>query len=315
MYSWLVLLQRFLKALSRYKVIYVNGPNLTTAAASKLVQWLYDGGSLYTSGGGLRFDESNQPLTATDSTATNNAAGGTLAMNPVAMNSVLGLKSRGLVEMWWRVELYKATALELFGDVSRQIAAVPEMAAVRIDAPLNDKLEPIVGREILTPAEGTETLARFADGGAAVTRHKYGAGTVWVVGLFPGLEYSAPLRAARYDMSRDLSQMRRSFITLPCQGRVWPIVDCDDAAVEGVLLRNDKTGKLAVTLMNWTYRVADANGGGTGAKPTIEFVPRRNLRLRIRGTGKITEIRSVATGKTLAASYADRRTVAHSATA
>ena len=33
-------------------------------------------------------------------------------------------------------------------------------------------------------------------------------------------------------------------------------------------------------------------------------MPRRNLRLRIRGTGKITEIRSVATGKTLAASYA-----------
>ena len=280
-----MLAEKSLQELSRYKVIYVSGPNLTSEAANKLTQWVHAGGTLYTSGGGLRFDEANQPLTA--------------------MNEVLGLKSRTPPEMWKRVELYKATSLESFDESARQIAAVPEAAAVRLDAPVKAELGPIVGREVLMPAEGTETLARFADGGAAVTRSKHGAGTVWVVGLFPGLEYSAPLRTARYDMSRDLSPARRQFITLPCQGRVRPVVDCDDPAVEGVLLRNDATGKLAVTLMNWTYRVAEPKGGAWDAKPTVELVPRENVKLRIRGTGKIASVLSVATGKAVATVYAN----------
>jgi hypothetical protein len=218
---------------------------------------------------------------------------------------LLGLESRGLIEMWKRVELYKATALESFDEAARQIAAVPAAAKVRLDAPVQAELGPIVGREVLVPAEGTETLARFADGGAAITRHKHGAGTVWVVGLFPGLEYSAPLRSARYDMGRDLRQTLRQFVTLPCQGRVRPVVHCDDPAVEGVLLRNDATGKLAVTLMNWTYRAAESNDGAKSANPTVQLVPRANVKLRIRGTGEIANVRSVATAQAVAANYAE----------
>ena len=279
------LAEKSLKELSRYQVIYVSGPNLTAAAADKLTQWVHQGGTLYTSGGGLRFDEANQPSTA--------------------LNKLLGLKSRMPVEMWKRVELYKGTALESFDEAARQIAAVPDSAAVQLDTPGKSEFGPIVGREVLAPAEGTETLARFADGRTAITRSKHGAGTVWVVGLFPGLEYSAPLRTAYYDMSRDLSQMRRKFIKLPCQGRVRPVVDCDDPAVEGALLRNNATGKLAVALMNWTYRVAEPKDSVMGAKPMVELVPRENLKLRIRGTGKIASVRSAAMGETLAATYAE----------
>lgn len=280
-----MLAERSLEELSRYKVIYVSGPNLTTAAADKLIQWVHAGGTLYTSGGGLRFDEANQPLTT--------------------MNTVLGLKARARIEMWKRVELYKATYLESYDEASRQITAVPEASTVQFDAPVKAKLGPVVGREVLMPAENTEVLARFADGGAAVTRSKHGAGTTWVVGLFPGLEYSVPLRAARYNMSRDLSQTRRQFITLPCQGLVRPVVGCNHATVEGVLLRNNATGKLAVTLMNWAYRVAEPKGGLPNSKPGVELVPCENVELRIRGTGKVTSIRSAATGESLAATYAN----------
>lgn len=280
-----MLAEQSLKELARYKVIYVSGPNLTTAAADKLAQWVHAGGTLYTSGGGLRFDEANQPLKAID--------------------EVLGLKTRGPVEMWKRVELYRATSLESYDEAARRIAEVPDAAAVQLDAPVEAELGPVVGREVLLPAEGTEVLAKFADGGAAVTRSKHGAGTAWVVGLFPGLEYSAPLRAARYDMSKDLSLARRQFVTLPCQGLVRPVVDCNYATVEGLLLKNHATGKLAVTLMNWTYRIAEAEGGRPGLKPGVELVPCENVKLRIRGTGKIATVRSAATGESLPATFAN----------
>jgi hypothetical protein len=253
------------------------------AAADKLDQWVHAGGTLYTSGGGLQFDEANQPLTK--------------------MNKVLGLKARESLEMWKRVELYKGTSLESYDEPARQIAEVPDAAAVKLNAPVKAELGPIVGREVLMPAEGTEIVGRFADGGAAVTRRRHGAGTAWVVGLFPGLEYSAPLRAPRYDMSRDLSQTRRRFVTLPCQGLVRPIVDSNHASVEGVLLKNNATSKLAVTLMNWTHRVVEPKGGPQGSKPGIELVPCENVKLRIRGTAEVARIRSAATGESLAATY------------
>jgi hypothetical protein len=45
--------------LSAYKVIYVNGPHLSRAAAAKLAAW---DGLLVTSGGGLLYDEADRPL-------------------------------------------------------------------------------------------------------------------------------------------------------------------------------------------------------------------------------------------------------------
>jgi hypothetical protein len=203
--------------------------------------------------------------------------------------------------MWKRVELYKATALESFDEPQRELAAVPEGAAVQHDAPL--QLRAVIGREVLSPDEETRTLLRFVDGGAAITRSEHGAGAAWVVGLFPGLEYSAPLRTARYDMSRDLEKARREFIALPCRGRVRPVVDCDHPAIEGVLLRNKATGKLAVTLMNWNYRIAEP--AAKNAEPTVEFAPRENVKLRIRGTGPVASVRSAASGATLAATHAN----------
>ena len=267
--------------LSRYKVIYINGTNLTRVAAHNVAKWVEAGGTLYTSGGGLRFDEANQPLTE--------------------LQAVLGLKGRKPVEMWKKVALYGGAAIEAYDDPARAITPVPASAKFVGNITLYGEFAPVVGREVLEPAEGAEILGHFADGGAAVTRHAHGKGAAWVIGLFPGLEYSAPLRNDRYDMRRDLDPLRRALVAAPTLAAgVRPIIDCNHPAVEGVLLRNDTTGRRAVTLMNWTYRIAAVRTAakGTPGKPVAALVPLENVKVTIRGVGT-PRVRWAMTGEAL----------------
>lgn len=242
--------------LSRYKVIYISGAHLTAAAASKVADWVKAGGTLCTSAGGLARDEADQPL--------------------AAMAPVLGLEVRAPVDLWAKVQAYGATRLE----------AYPAAAGAEIEG-----LKLVVGREILKPAAGTEVVARFADGGAAVTRRAFGKGEAWVAGFFPGLEYSAAVRAEEFDMSRDFDTVRRLQVAGPALARTKPVVDSSQPLVEGVLLRNG--GRRAVTLMNWAYRVP-----GKGKSPVL--LPFKDLKVTIRGAGELTRVTSTALQQPLA---------------
>jgi hypothetical protein len=246
--------------LSPYKVIYVSGTNLTTAAATKLEAWVRQGGTLYTSGGGLARDEANRPL--------------------VALEPALGVV-RGPVELWAKVKPYGATALESFAD------STSSGTTVEITGP-GGKFVPVVGREALKPAAGTEVLATFADGAAAVTRHAHGKGLVYVAGFFPGLEYSATLRNEEYDLSRDVDSVRRSFVTLAL-GEVRPVVNASQPLVEGLLLQNG--GKKSVSLMNWAYRHSGKRS------TTVVFT---DLRVELRGAGDVKRAASTALKQDLA---------------
>ena len=144
--------------LSRYKAIYVSGTNLTRAAARKLAEWVRSGGILYTSAGGPARDEANEPLRE--------------------LEPVLGLRKRGPVELWYRVQAYRATQLEPYDDPRAVLAPVPAGAEVDWGGV---KFRPVVGREVLDPAPGAEVLARFADGGAAAVRNRHGKGQAWTV--------------------------------------------------------------------------------------------------------------------------------------
>jgi hypothetical protein len=232
--------------LTRYKVIYVSGTNLTAAAAAKLESWVKAGGILYTSGGGLARDEANQPL--------------------AVLEPALGV-GRGPVELWAKVKPYGATALEIYSD------STTPGAAVEISGP-GGKFIPVVGREPLKPAAGTEVVAKFADGAAALTKHAHGKGQVWVAGFFPGLEYSAALRVDEYDMSTAFDAPKRSFVTAALGG-VRPAVDASQPLVEGLLLQ--KSGKKSVALMNWAYKHA-------GKKSTT--VAFKDLAVEIRADAK-----------------------------
>ena len=279
--------------LARYKVIYINGTHLTRAAAGKVARWVEAGGTLYTSGWGLALDEANQPLKA--------------------MEPVLGLAGRQAPEMYYRVTVYGATALEPYDDSRKAIAPVPAgariIAAPRdVPRPAGPAVEdaaasfpPVIGREVLRPAKDTEVLAKFADGGAAVTRHAFGKGRAYAVGFFPGLEYSAAVRGESYDMSKDFDAGKRAYCTLAATGLVKPVVDASEPAVEGLLVRNPQTGKFAVVLMNWAYRAAGAKQAGKAARPVVAHVPFRDVRVAVRGAGAAAKAVSAALDKPLAA--------------
>ncbi|MCG3149133.1 MAG: hypothetical protein PCFJNLEI_02592 [Verrucomicrobiae bacterium] len=249
--------------LSAYKVIYVHGPNLRRSAAAKLAQWVKDGGTLYTSGWGLTRDEANEPLDT--------------------MLPVLGLEARKLPEMYTSVGLYVGGTVDSFNPTG--------------EAKLQD-LTLKVGREILTPVAGAEVLARFADGKPALTRHAYGKGQAYVAGFFPGLEYSAGVRNAEYDMSKQFDPAWRKFVNV---GQIQPVVDAPIANVEGVLLTNN--GQRSVALMNWAYRVSAVKvtkqGRGERRTALTTLVEQQNLPVTIRGAGPVKKVRSAMLDKEL----------------
>jgi hypothetical protein len=258
--------------LKRYKAIYLSGSHVQRAVAQRLAAWVAAGGVLYTSGGGLRADEANQPLRD--------------------LMSVLGLSHRDPMTLWVEVKRYGATSLASFKTTSEP----PPGASMVGSGPVAGDYPVRVGREILHPAQTTQVLASYADGGAALTRHTHGQGAVWVAGTYAGLEYSSDLLGDKFDLSQDFVPAKRTAIVAAALAAgVRPVVDTGHPLVEGVLLRQPKDGKLCVTLMNWAYRQSRE----TGRQP-IAFT---NLAVRIRGAPGITRVRLAGSGAELASTY------------
>ncbi len=266
--------------LSKYKIIYVSGSHLTTRAARNLARYVRDGGTLYTSGWGLARDEANQPLTV--------------------LAPALGLQDRQEPQMWYRVSLYGGSNLEPYDERSNQLAPVPAGARVTVGDTIQGSFLPVVGREVLRPAEGAEVLARFADGAAAMTRHRYGKGQVHVVGFFPGLEYSAAVRRLSFNMRRDFQAALRLVVAGPALKLTRPVVDASDPLVEGVLLENPANGLRAVTLANWAYGVtALVEDASHRRSPIVKHLPAANLPVTIRAVPGTKHVVSCMLQRTL----------------
>jgi hypothetical protein len=258
--------------LSRYKAIYISGSHLTRAAAEKVAAWVRNGGSLFTSGGGLARDEANQPLEP--------------------LQALLGLSARSDVELWYRVNAYGATTLEKFDEAKQVLAPAPKDAEITAAAPLAAKFTPAVGREVLQPTAQTKVIAKFADGRPALTCNDVGQGKVWVAGFFPGLEYSVTVRRDAFDMSRDFDPALRGLIAAAALERVKPVVDASQPLVEGLLLKNEKSGKRAVVLINWAYR--NEAPERKAARGIVEF---KSIRVTLRGAGAVRSALSLATNQ------------------
>ena len=273
--------------LSGYQVLYVSGPNLRSAAATKLAQWVERGGTLCVSGWSVARDEANRPLQA--------------------LWPMLGLASRGEPEMYLDVKTYAGGALTSFDITDPRkgfIAAAPDAAAISGDVPFDVKFKPKVGREPLKPTSDTKVLARFADGSAAITLHEHGKGRVYVMGFFPALEYSGAVRGAEFDMSTQFDAALRRSVTAPALTKASPVVDASVPTVEGVLLREPASGKRSVTLMNWTYRAAEQEEkkpspatAKKGPRPTL--VELKETTVTIHGAGPVTRVRSAMLDKDL----------------
>ncbi len=117
--------------LSRYKLIYLNGSHLPRKSAAALAKWIQNGGILWTSGFGCARDEANAPLKS--------------------LQPVLGLEERNEPELWYKVERYKATAVQSFADARFKLADVPTGARIQGKSPYSASFMPVIGREVFKP--------------------------------------------------------------------------------------------------------------------------------------------------------------------
>jgi hypothetical protein len=266
--------------LSHYKIIYVSGSHITKEAAQGLVKYVENGGTLYTSGWGLARDEANQPLSA--------------------LQDALGLKARTEPEMWYRVSLYGAGSIESYDEAGNRLAVVPSGAKIIGGDAIKGSFTPVIGREVLHPRNGTEILARFADGTAAMTHNRHGKGQVYVVGFFPGLEYSAAVRRLDFNMRRDFDAVRRLIVAAPALELTQPVVEPSDPLVEGILLKNAENGLRAVTLANWAYGVTAIKEDARGRRsPVVTHLPVKGLHIKIRTAEDTKQVVSCMLHKSL----------------
>ncbi len=252
--------------ISRYKVIVISGCNIRRDVAAKLVKWVEAGGTLVTSGWGMARDESDRPLEI--------------------LWPVFGLASRATFDTWGGVPGYGGTRL---GAVRKQ-REPPEGATVTGKGPLKGSFMPVVGREVFDPKQGEDVMATYADGKAAVVRHRYGKGTAWVIGTYAGVEYAWEAMTYTDKDPKWYRADKRSWIAGPVlDAGVRPVVDAEGASsimedaafVEGHMLRNRKTGALAVVLINWAARIKSP------------------VMIKIREAGDMKSATSVATGETV----------------
>ena len=242
--------------LTRYKIIFLSGSHIRKDVAARLADWVREGGIVYTSGWGLARDEADRPLSV--------------------LLPVLGLKSREAPDLWSSVRRYGATALR---DYER-LKDPPEGAAVAGRGLFQGRFDLAVGREVLDPVPEAEVLATFADGQPAAIRHRWGKGTAYVVGFYPGSEYAADVLRPDFDLSVHFRPEKRAFISsVALAAGVEPAVDASHPLIEGVMLKNPQTNRLAVVLMNWAFRGRD-------------LVPLDDVQVKLRGTGQVEQIHS-----------------------
>ena len=126
-----------------------------------------------------------------------------------------------------------------------------------------------------------------------MTCYNYGKGRVYVVGFFPGLEYSSTVRRLDFNMRRDFDPVRRLFVAGPALELTRPVVELSDPLVEGILLKNADNGVRAVTLANWAYGVAAFKENTSGRRSAIvRHLPLDDLQVRIRATEQINAVLS-----------------------
>jgi hypothetical protein len=75
--------------------------------------------------------------------------------------------------------------------------------------------------------------------------------------------------------------------------------------VEGVLLVKAATGRRAVTLANWAYRVTAHRKRGAGVSIVTGISPASDLQVRVRGAGEVRKVTSAMLDRPLKFSAAD----------
>lgn len=207
--------------LSKYKAIVVAGSHIRRDVAIRLAQWVKNGGTLLTTGGGMRFDEASQPLDD-------------------VLLPVFGVTDRSDLELQADVARYGATSL-------KSIARKANAATTQVRA-FDHVTDVIVGRETVRLQSGTDMIGTYSDGRPAMTRNTFGKGNAWLIAHHAGVEYATDVMGGGKHQAS-----KRDSIAMPIiQAGVRPVVDASEPLVEGVLLASNRSKEHAVVLMNWT---------------------------------------------------------------
>ncbi|MFN0070563.1 MAG: beta-galactosidase trimerization domain-containing protein [Chloroflexota bacterium] len=143
--------------IDRYGVLYLAGPQISSSAAQGLSQWVAAGGTLVAVAGAGIQDEFG---------ATSDV-----------LDSALGLHGRTVRKAATffrpRIEVPRLEALD---------------RVTLVNAP-SSGFDAVAWQETLHLEAGTEVLARFNDGSAAIVQHRHGEGRAIVFGTLPGTAY------------------------------------------------------------------------------------------------------------------------------
>lgn len=214
--------------LAGYKVLYVVGSEMLSAAVKPLAEWGRSGGILYATGGGGLLDEYHRDNTA--------------------LYEVYGLKShhlnravRGIRPMR---DLPKMTPLDTL------VVTAPDAGLTRVELPA------LCYRDALEPRAAT-VLGTYNDGSPAFLCNTYGKGTVYYAGALVGLAYLTPaLPPNTQVLPTGFPAALRALITLPAQqARIVPPVVTNHPLVEAQYLTGPNGA--IVTLINWTEKPID----------------------------------------------------------
>lgn len=257
--------------LKEYKVCYLAGPNLTQRAAEKLVSWVQSGGVLYATAGAGSRDEYNRPMTTVE--------------------KILPAR-RGEVKEFSQY-LYYGSALWAYTPSDEVLCD-------------STRMEVLLVKQTLTPADGSWTLARFKDGSPAIVKGRVSAGTVYCAGFLPGLSYARPAIMARRNLVAQLAELRKQGKTdtavlnadlLERTDNPWEFPE----TIRRVILEPVRAAKISfpivcsVPLVDAVYMECDK--GVLIPLANYTFVPQKEVQLTVTAKRNISRIESAHQGE------------------
>jgi len=223
--------------LKDYRVLYIVGSEMLSAAAEPLKMWVREGGILYATGGGGLLDEYHRSLET--------------------LHEMYGIEAHELVRKTRhirpRVTLPDAEPLDtvlielksLFEKGGfRGILKEQEGNAVEFPA--------LLYRETLDPAEGSEVVGRYKnDNAPASVCHRYGKGMTFYLGVLAGIAYLTPaMLPSSQVLPTEFPEDLRRLITAPVRwANVLPPVKTSDPLVEAQYMVSENGA--CVVLTNW----------------------------------------------------------------
>ncbi|MCM8828346.1 MAG: beta-galactosidase trimerization domain-containing protein [Candidatus Omnitrophica bacterium] len=162
--------------LDSYKVCYLAGPNLTTKAAEKLVEWVKKGGILFATAGAGMFDEYNR--------------------NTTVIETIMPAERQLPQDI--DPYFYYSSALWYFPV---RDTVISESAAMQV----------ISVKQLLKEKSNSWILARYSDGSPAIVMGRSGAGTVYACGFLPGLSYARPAIIAKRQWEQKKTLLNDNF--------------------------------------------------------------------------------------------------------